>query len=74
MCSNAISLPPAIHASAIATITTPGSTVPIRNPLLVRPEAVAVPLRVTHVAAQYMTIENSPTKTPFCARAGIPIM
>lgn len=55
-------------------MTTPGSTVPMIKPLLVIPETVDVPLSVTHVANQYIMIEKSPTKTPFCARSGTPIM
>ena len=74
MCWKAISLPPNTQIKASAMMTTPGSTVPMIKPLLVIPETVDVPLSVTHVANQYIMIEKSPTKTPFCARSGTPIM
>ena len=70
----AISLPPAIQMTAITITPTPGSTVPIRNPCEVMPEMADVPRRVTSVAHQYIAIENNPTYSPFCARAGTPIM
>ena len=54
--------------------TIPGNTVPIKKPWLVSLDTVEVPLRVTHVANQYMMIENNPTNIPFCARSGLPIM
>ncbi len=57
----AISLPPAIQMTAITITTTPGSTVPIRNPFEVMPEMADVPRRVTSVAHQYIAIENNPT-------------
>ena len=59
---------------AITITTTPGSTVPIRNPFEVMPEMADVPRRVTSVAHQYIAIENNPTYSPFCASAGTPIM
>ena len=70
----AISLPPAIQMTAITITTTPGSTVPIKNPFEVMPEMADVPRRVTSVAHQYIAIENNPTYSPFCASAGTPIM
>ena len=42
--------------------------------LRVMPEMADVPRRVTSVAHQYIAIENNPTYSPFCARAGTPIM
>ena len=74
MCSSATELPPAIQMTAMTITTMPGSTVPIRNPLLVMPDMAEVPRSVTSVAHQYMAIEKSPTKSPFCARPGIPII
>ena len=54
-------MPPAIQMTAITITTTPGSTVPIRNPFEVMPEMADVPRRVTSVAHQYIAIENNPT-------------
>ena len=67
-------MPPIIQTTAMTITTMPGNTVPMRNPLLVMPDMAEVPRRVTSVAHQYMAIENSPTKSPFWARSGMPIM
>ena len=55
-------------------MTTPGNTVPNKNPWLVIREIIEVPLKVNQVASHYIAIENNPTNQPFCDKSGFPII